>query len=69
MGIEAYTSWEDVQVLILANANRNSVARLKRLQRKKEELEAEIKEQEDNIKRTADVIEHLKKQYRISVKV
>ena len=69
MSIEAYTNWEDIQVLILANANRNSEARLKRLKRRKEELEAEIQEQEDSIKRTGDVIEHLKKQYRISVKV
>ena len=69
MSIESCTNWEDIQVLILANANRNSEARLKRLKRRKEELEAEIQEQEDSIKRTGDVIEHLKKQYRISVKV
>lgn len=68
MSIEAYTSWEDIQVLILANANRNSEARLRRLLQRQKDLELEIKEQEDSIKRIADVIEHLKKRYRISIR-
>ena len=69
MSIESYTSWEDVQVLVLANANRESVKRLKRLVRQREELQQEIDDLADTIESTQRIIDHLKTNYRISVKV
>lgn len=70
MSIESYTSLnEDVQVLVLANANRESVKRLKRLVRQKENLQQEIEDLADTIEGTQKIIDYLQTNSRISIKV
>lgn len=65
---DCYSSWEDVQVLILENSKRESEKRLARLKRNLLELIEEIKEQEAAIERTSETIKILRKKYRISVR-